>query len=184
MRDNALRIMLFFYLVSGCMAAVEITIAAPLGFQIVGLNGEPAGPQIGHIWSQMQQHELATKAAALSNSTATDPIQDGIRSLELGLAMSVEFLKLLAGVYAFEILLIFGLDWPWVAVLQGGYTVLLARAVIGHLPAISGAIRALTGLGRGVGAAAQGVGGAVGGLNNTVNDAGIADKFNKFFGRV
>lgn len=164
MKDNALRIMLFLYILSGCLVVVESTIAAPAGIQLVDVNGQPVGPQLGHIWGQMQEHELAMQAAALANSTSIDPIQDAARSLELGLAMTVGLLKLLGGVYAFEVLGIFGVPWELTAVIQGAYVILLARALIGYMPAIAAAIRALVSLGRGAGSAASAVTGAVGGL--------------------
>ena len=87
-----------------------------------------------------------------------------------------------------ELLSLFGVPNEITWVIQGAYSILLARAIIGYLPAISGTIHALTSLGRAgagvAGAAGGAVGGAVGGLNHAgiTDDPGVAAKFFKFFG--
>ena len=147
MKDNALRIILFMYLVSGCLVVGDTLMLAPMGMSYVDMNGNPAGPQISVIWDMMQQHDQAMMLEELHQLDG-DIIQNAIRSIELGLQMTVEMLKLMTGTYAFDILTIFGIPWQVTAIVQGAYTILLARAILGYLPAISGAIRALTGLGR------------------------------------
>lgn len=130
------------YLLSGSLAAVDILIAAPLGFEIVAMDSTPAGPQISAIWQDMQNHDIASQMTELNQIEGND-MQLAIQSLELWLAMSIEMLKLASGTMAFEILTIFGVPWQITVIIQSAYAILLIRGMIGYMPAISNAIRAL-----------------------------------------
>ncbi len=147
MKDNAFRIFLFMYILSGSLAAVDILIVGPLGIEIMAPDGTPAGPQISAIWQDMQRHDITQHMIELGEIEG-NPVEMAIRSLELGLAMSVEMLKLASGTMAFEILTIFGVPWPITAIIQGVYAILLVRAMIGYMPAIVTALKLLVQTGR------------------------------------
>lgn len=142
MKDNWLRIFLFMYILSGSLAAVDMLIAGPLGFEITAMDGTPAGPQISAIWADMQDNTIQQQMIALGEIEG-DTIQLTIQSLELWLAMSVEMLKLASGTMAFEILTVFGVPWPITTIIQSAYAILLVRGLIGYMPAIAAAIRAV-----------------------------------------
>ena len=151
MKDNALRIMLFIYCLSGSLAAVDVLIAGPLGIQITTFDGEPAGPQIYAISQRMAEHDLAGRLAEASGQLdAGSQLDRAVRSLELGLDMMVEMLKLMSGLYAFEVLAIFGIPDEITAIIIFVYAVLVGRAIIGYMPAIASGVQALVSAGRAV----------------------------------
>lgn len=144
MKDNALRIFLFCYIVSGCLAAGDVLVAGPLGVQLVAADGvTPAGPQISVIAAKMAEHDLAGKLAeAQAGLSAEEWWTRAVTAMELGVDMAAELFKLMAGLYVFEILTIFGIPAEITAIVQTVYAILLARAIIGYLPAISKAVQA------------------------------------------
>ena len=154
MLDNALRIILFLYIVSGCMAAGDVLIAAPMGIQLQTLTGEPAGPQLSHIMQRMEDNDMAARLAeAAGEVDVGTQMERAIVSIELGLDMAVEMFKMLAGLYAFDILTIFGVPHEITAIIVSVYVILVGRALLGYMPAISSGVRALTDAGRTVGSA-------------------------------
>ena len=144
MKDNALRVILFIYILSGCLVAIDLTINQQFGLQWTTPTGEPAGPLIRDISERMANHDqIIQQLEAAGQMDFGNAIDAGIKSLELGLAMSGEMLKLMAGIYAFDILTIFGVPWEFTAVIQGAYVILLAHSVISYLPHIASAVQAL-----------------------------------------
>ena len=143
MKDNALRIFLFCYIVSGCLAAGEVLIAGPLGIQYVGFDGEPAGPQLAYITNQMNLHGIQERLLEAQGGLTSDVWWErAYESLRLGVDMTVELFKLLVGLYVFDLLTIFGIPYEITAVVQAAYTVLLARAMVGYLPVVSRGVQA------------------------------------------
>ena len=142
MKDHALKIFLFMYILSGSLAAVDILIVGPLGIEIVAMDGTPAGPQFSAIWQDMQDHGMAQRMVELGEIEGDD-IELTIRSLELYAMMSVEMLKLMSSTMAWEILTVLGVPWPITVIIQSVYAILLIRAMIGYMPAIAAAIRAV-----------------------------------------
>ena len=67
---------------------------------------------------------------------------------------------MLLGLYVFDILTLFGIPREAVALITSVYVILLARALIGYMPAIAAAVRALTDVGRAVGSVAGPAAGA------------------------
>lgn len=164
-KDNALRIMLFVYIFSGMMVVVDTQIAGPMGIQLQTFDGQPAGPMIHAIHQEMAMNaETIRMLEETGQMDFANSLEAGAKSLELGLAMSGEMVKFLTGWYAFDIMRIFGVPWEVISIITGVYCILVARALIGYMPAIAAAVRALVSLGRGVGSAASAVGGAVGGI--------------------
>lgn len=151
MKDNALRIILFVYCVSGSLAAMDVLVAGPLGIQIMTPDGEPAGPQIHAISQRMAEHDLAGRLAEASAELDVGSHLDrAARSLELGIDMTVEVLKLMAGLYAFDVLTVFGVPPEITAIIIFVYVVLVGRAIIGYMPAIASGVQALAAAGRAV----------------------------------
>lgn len=138
MKDNALRIFLFCYIVSGCLAAGEVLVAEPLGIQYMGFDGEPVGPQLAHITSQMSNHDIEGRLLEAQGGLTSDVWWErAYVSLSLGVDMSIELFKLLAGLYVFDVLTIFGIPSQITIIIQTAYTILLARAILGYMPTIS-----------------------------------------------
>ena len=161
MKDNALRIMLFLYIMSGCLAAGDVLIAAPLGIQLQAPDGTPAGPQISTVWAKMSAHDLEGRMLeATGQMDAGTILERAAASLSLGVNMTVELFKLMAGLYAFDILTIFGVPHEITAVITSAYLILVARALIGYMPAIAAAVQALVSVGRAVGSVAGPAAGA------------------------
>ena len=172
MKDNALRIFLLMYCISGALAACDVLIMGPLGIPFTGLDGQPVGPQISVIQERMAEHDMTQRLQEAAGAmTAGDVLGNAIRSVELGLEMTVEMFKLMMGLYVFDILSIFGIPPEITGIVSTVYAILLGRAILGYLPAITAAINTLVNVGHagvGIGKAgaklAGGVGGAVGGL--------------------
>lgn len=151
MKDNALRIMLFIYCLSGSLVAVDVLIAGPLGIQIMTFDGEPAGPQIYAIAQRMAEHDMTGHLAEASGELdAGSQIDRATKSLELGMDMTVEMLKLLTGLYAFDVLTVFGIPYEITVIIIFVYAVLVCRAIIGYMPAIASGVHALVAAGRAV----------------------------------
>lgn len=149
MKDNALRIILFVYCVSYSIAAVDITLAEPLGIELAGPNGQPIGPQINKILDKMAIHDTTIRMVEAASYLGVGfSIENAVKSLELGMELTIELIKMLFGVYAFEILVVFGVDRIWVDLIITVYVILVARAVIGYMPAIASMIQALASVGR------------------------------------
>ena len=143
MKDHALRIFLFCYIVSGCLAAGDVLVAGPLGIQLQTLEGEPAGPQLSTISARVAEHDLAGRLLEAEGAlTAGEWWERAWASAELATDMSVELFKMLAGLYVFDVLTIFGMPSEITAVVTTTYTILLARSLLGHLPAVTGAATA------------------------------------------
>ena len=156
MQDNALRIMLFLYILSGTLAAVETTIAAPLGIELTDMNGNPVGPQISSVWERMSAHDMEGRMLqAAGEMDAGTHIERAVRMLELCVDMTVEMFKLLFGLYAFDILAVFGVPQEFTAIISGVYVILLAHMVMRYMPAIAAVVRALADVGRAVGGAVR-----------------------------
>ena len=83
MKDAALRIYLFMWILSGMLAAVDILIAGPLGIELVGMDGEPAGPRISAIYNDMATHDLTMHLVAIGEIEG-NPIELGIRVPRVG----------------------------------------------------------------------------------------------------
>ncbi len=148
MKDNALRIILFMYILSGGLAATDVLIAAPLGIQLQTMNGEPAGPQISTVYARMAEHDTSMRMMEVSGQMgAGDVLANAVRSVELGLEMAVEMFKLMAGLYAFDILTVFGIPHEITAIIVSAYVVLVGRALIGYMPAVAAGIRAVSSVG-------------------------------------
>ena len=144
MKDNALRIFLFCYIVSACLAAGDVLIAGPLGVQMMAADGTPAGPQLSVITAKMAEHDLAGRLAGAEGGLSADEWWTrAVTAVELGVDMTVELFKLLMGLYIFDVLTIFGIPAEITSIIQTAYIILLARAIIGHLPAISQAVQAV-----------------------------------------
>ena len=161
MKDNALRIMLFFYCLSGGLVIVDTMLAAPMGIELVDAHGNPIGPQIRSIYERMNAHDMEymmTEAAGTLD--VGSHIERAIASVELGVAMSVEMFKMLLGLYVFDILILFGIPREAVALIASVYVILLARALLGYMPAIAAAVQALVSVGRAVGSVAGPAAGA------------------------
>ena len=157
MKDNALRIILFLYILSGCMAAVDVLVAAPLGIQLQTLDGQPAGPQISTILERMEHHNMATRMAEAAGALdAASSLERAILSIQLSLEMSVEMFKMLTGLYAFDVLTIFGVPAEITAVISSAYVLLAARALMGYMVPVAAGIQALSSAGRTVGGAIAG----------------------------
>lgn len=151
MKDNALRIILFVYILSGMLVVVDTQIAGPLGVELQTFDGQPAGPQIYAISQRMAEHDLAGRLAEASGELdAGSQLDRAVRSLELGMDMTVEMLKLMAGLYAFDVLTIFGVPSEVTAIIIFVYAVLVGRAIIGYMPAIAAGVQALVAVGRAV----------------------------------
>lgn len=162
MKDNALRIMLFLYCISGGLVIVDTLLAAPMGIELVDAHGNPIGPQIRDIYERMNAHEMHYLAMEAAGTLDTGSyIERGIASIELGVAMAVELFKMLLGLYAFNLLILLGIPQEAVALIMSVYVILLARALIGYMPTIAAAVRALTDVGRAVGSVAGPTAGAV-----------------------
>lgn len=145
MKDHALRIFLFCYIVSACLAAGDVLIAGPLGIQLVGFDGQPAGPQISFITAKMAEHDMAGRLAEAQGGLSADEWWTrAATTMELGMDMAVELFKMLMGLYVFDVLTVFGIPWEITAIIQTTYTILLARSILGHLPAVTGAVSAAT----------------------------------------
>ena len=145
MKDHALRIFLFCYIVSGCLAAGDVLVAGPLGVQIQTLDGQPAGPQLSVISARMAEHDLVGRLAeAQGGLSAAEWWIRAATAVELGTDMAVELFKMLMGLYVFDVLTIFGIPLEITTIIQTAYTILLARSMLGHLPAVTGAVTAAT----------------------------------------
>ena len=161
MKDHALRIMLFFYCISGGLVIVDTTLAAPMGIELADAHGNPIGPQIRSIYERMSAHDMEYMAAeAASTLDVGSHIERAVAGVELGVAVSVEMFKMLLGLYVFDILLLFGMPREAVALIASVYVILLARAMLGYMPAIAAAVRALADAGRAVGSVAGPAAGA------------------------
>ena len=157
MKDNALRIMLFLYILSGCMAAVDVLVAAPLGIQLQTLDGQPAGPQISAILERMESHNMAIQMAEAAGALdAASSLESAILSIQLSLEMSVEMFKMLTGLYAFDVLTIFGVPAEITAVISSAYVLLAARALMGYMVPVAAGIQAVSSAGRTAGGAIAG----------------------------
>lgn len=144
MKDNALRIILFVYIVSGCIAIGDILIAEPLGIQIQTMDGEPAGPQLSAIYQRMIEHDIEGRLAeAAGTLDAGTYIERAIAATELGIDMTVELFKMLAGLYVFDILTIFGVPAEITALITTVYVILVGRALLDYIKPITSAIRAI-----------------------------------------
>ena len=155
MKDNALRIILFVYILSGTLAAMDSLIAAPLGIPFTDMHGNPAGPQISTVWAKMSAHDMEGRMLeAAGQMDAGTILERAAASLSLGVDMTVELFKLMAGLYAFDILTIFGVPHEITAIIVSAYVILVARALIGYMPAIAAAVQALVSVGRAVGSVA------------------------------
>ena len=138
MKDNALSIILFMYCVSSSVAAWDVLVAAPMGVEFTGWNGEPLGPQFRQISERMAEHDMAGKLAELDGSLdAGHYIERAYVSFELGFDMMMQMLKLLTAVYAFEILGALGIPQPFIAIMVFMYGVLVAYSIMRYAPAIS-----------------------------------------------
>lgn len=145
MKDHALRIFLFCYIVSGCLAAGDVLIAGPLGVQLMAADGTPAGPQLSVISQKMAEHDLAGRLAEAQDGLSAGEWWTRVATtIELGMDMAVELFKMLMGLYVFDVLTIFGIPGEIAAIIQTVYTILLARSMLGHLPAVTGAVTAAT----------------------------------------
>lgn len=145
MKDNALVLVLFVYCVSGGITIVDTLLAAPMGIDLVNADGELIGPQIRHIHERMTNHELQGEMLiAAGDMDAGTLVERGVKSVELGLHMMVELVRLMLGLYMFDLLLLLGVPSIAVHVIAGAYVLLLARFLLGHMPAITAALQSLT----------------------------------------
>lgn len=161
MKDNALSIMLFMYCVSGGLVIVDTLLAAPMGIDLADADGNPIGPQIRAIHERMHTHDM--EYAMLEAAGAMDVgshMERAVAGVELGVAMSVEMFKMLLGLYVFDILILLGIPREAVALITSVYVILLARALLGYMPAIAAAVQALVVAGRAVGSVAGPAAGA------------------------
>ena len=143
MKDHALRIILFMYILSGSLAAMEITVAQPLGMSIEW-NGQPIGPRADDI---IEAYDLAETVRVMREEAGAappeHPLAAAYRQLEVGIALAGDLFRMIMGLYAFDILLMFGLDQAWVDLIVSVYVILVARAALGYMPAIAAAVGAL-----------------------------------------
>ena len=93
----------------------------------------------------MAEHDLAGRLAGAQGGLSADGWWiRAATTMELGTDMAVELFKMLAGLYVFDVLTIFGIPGEITAIIQTTYTILLARSMLGYLPAVTGAVTAAT----------------------------------------
>lgn len=155
MKDNALRIMLFMYCISGGLVIVDALLAAPMGIEFVDVHGNPVGPQLRAIQDRMSYHDMDGRMLEAAGTLDVGTyLERGIRSVELGLDMAAEMFKMLMGLYVFDILAVFGIPQEATALMTTVYVVLVGRAMLGYMPAIAAAVQALVAAGRAAGSVA------------------------------
>ena len=127
MRDNALVIIIAFYCVSGTLLAVQLVLADALGIIMTTPSGEPMKP---HLLTFIDQELVNRATTNIINGTdgTFDRVESGPTS---GWFVAWEIIQLMTGLYAFNLLILFGIPFEIVVVFAAGYLFVFARGIIG-----------------------------------------------------
>ena len=132
MIDNALRIMLFMWIISACLLAGQYLIMDEFGMILVGPTGIPLESHLVEYLDQDLFNEASESIVAGSNGT-----WNRVDELDIsGAFVAWELVQLLSGTYVFNLLLLFGVPLQIVVVIVVGYFALLARAIVGYIRGI------------------------------------------------
>lgn len=127
MIDIPIRIMLFLWIISGCLLAGQYVVADEIGITLRAADGTELKSHLLEIIDEDRINEASAAITAGSNGT-----WNRVDDIDLSGAYIVwELINLISGAYAFNLLLLFGIPIQIVVTIVIGYNVLLARTIIG-----------------------------------------------------
>lgn len=131
MIDTSLKIMTFMWCVSFSLIGVQLVIADEYGIVMKSADGTPMLPELLKLTNQeLYNDTLESLADEESNPDLLERITDSTTSAAL---VAWELVQLLSGTYIFNLLAVFGIPVPFIAIVAILYMAFLARTVIGYV---------------------------------------------------
>ena len=136
MIDNALKVVIFMYIMSTSLIAAQFVIADVFNIELVSIYGVPLESKIVDFMDEGNLNQRTVNVVN-ANFTTNSTFYDRVETFTTGAAfVAWELVQILTGTYIFNVMQLLGVPAQFVTVFVISYTLILARTIIGYVRGI------------------------------------------------